>query len=161
MDETRDVADKILGLLKESGVEFEHYVHKPTPTSQDAADVRGLDIASGVKALILEGKTTGKHYLFCLPGNKKLDFQKIRGLVGEKVQFADPNEIKEKYKLKIGGVPPFGEIIGIQTYFDNSISMMGKVAFNCGLTTESIIMKRRDFELLSDGDIREFTYSDR
>lgn len=41
-------------------------------------------------------------------------------------------------------MPPFGNLIGIPNYFDKSISNFETSAFNCGLNTESIIMKRQD-----------------
>lgn len=39
-----------------------------------------------------------------------------------------------------GGVPPFGNLLGLPNYFDKSINNFENSAFNCGLNTESIIM---------------------
>ena len=46
--------------------------------------------------------------------------------------------------LTVGGVPPFGQLLNIETFFDERVPVYERAAFNCGLLTESIIMKSKD-----------------
>jgi nondiscriminating aspartyl-tRNA synthetase len=71
-------------------------------------------------------------------------------LSAEKCEFEDPSVILERFGLQIGGVPPFGPLLGLDTYYDTEIADKSAVAFNCGLATESILMKGKDLIELVD-----------
>lgn len=139
-----NIRNEIIRLLKNSDLEYRHSVHEPTPTSEDSARVRGTTMMEGIKSIILRGKNSKKNYQFNIPSNLKLDMKAITEAVGEKCEFEDPEVIKERYGLIIGGVPPFGPLLNLDTYFDDRILKNERAAFNCGLQTESIVMKSRD-----------------
>ncbi len=139
-----NIRNEIIRLLRHHDMEFKHITHEATPTSEDSARVRGTLLEEGVKSLILRGKSTKKNYQFNLPSHLKLDMKVIEKLVGEKCEFEDPAVILERFGLGIGGVPPFGELLNLETFYDEKIQSLSRVAFNCGLLTESIIMKGED-----------------
>ncbi len=139
-----NIRGEIIHLLKDHDMEFQHLVHEPTPTSEDSARVRGTHLEEGVKSLILKGKNSKKNYQFNIPSHLKIDMKAVAALVGEKCEFEDPDVIKERFGLIIGGVPPFGSLLNVETFFDQKIAELEKVAFNCGLPTESIVMKAQD-----------------
>ncbi len=141
---TENIRNEIVRLLNENNIPFQHMRHEPTPTSEDSARARGTRPEEGIKSLILRGKTTKKNYHFNLPSHLKVDMKAIADLVGEKCEFEDPEVIKERFGLIIGGVPPFGQLLNLDTFFDEKIAEEEKAAFNCGLTTESIIMQSKD-----------------
>jgi nondiscriminating aspartyl-tRNA synthetase len=60
--------------------------------------------------------------------------------VGEKCEFENVEVIKERFGLEVGGVPPVGPLLNLETFFDDRIRGMETVVFNCGLRTESIIL---------------------
>ena len=64
--------------------------------------------------------------------------------LGEKCSFENIEVILERYGLEIGGIPPFGNLLNLETIYDPLIERSGRSAFNCGLLTESIIMKSSD-----------------
>lgn len=138
------IRNEIIRLLNHHELEFKHMTHEETPTSEDSARVRGTLLEEGIKSIILKGKTSKKNYQFNLPSHLKLDMKVVGELVGEKCEFEDPAVILERYGLGIGGVPPFGQLMNLETFFDERIKTLQKVAFNCGLLTESIIMKGGD-----------------
>ena len=125
-------------------MEFKHLTHEPTPTSEDSARVRGTSAEEGIKALILRGKQTKKNYQFNLPAHLKLDMKAVEALVGEKCEFEDPAVILERFGLAVGGIPPFGELLNLETFYEEKIKTLKQAAFNCGLQTESIIMQAGD-----------------
>ncbi|MEN9654825.1 MAG: aspartyl-tRNA synthetase, partial [Chlamydiota bacterium] len=102
------------------------------------------------KALILRGKQTKTNYQFNIPADLKLDVKAASELVGEKCEFEAPEVILERFGLHIGGIPPFGNLLNITTFFDESIRSLPRTAFNCGLSTESIIMGGHDLIRLVD-----------
>ena len=110
----------------------------------------------GVKSLILKGKTSKKNYQFNIPSHLKLDMKAVADQVGEKCEFENAEIIKERFGLIVGGVPPFGQLLNLETFFDEAISLNGVAAFNCGLQTESIIMKSADLIKLVEPKFGKF-----
>lgn len=139
-----NIRNEIMRLLKHHNMEFQHVTHEATPTSEDSARVRNTTLDEGVKSLILRGKTSKKNYQINIPSHLKLDMKAVAEAVGEKCDFENPEVIKERFGLTIGGVPPFGTLLNIETLFDDQVAKNDRSAFNCGLTTESIIMQSKD-----------------
>ncbi len=149
------IQKSIKQLFVEAGLEFQVLKHEATPTSEDAARVRGLSAETGVKALILKNKKTGENVLINIPAHKKLNIKKFLSIYeitnpGAKVEFEKPEVIKEKYGLIVGGVPPFGEVFGIKTYADSEVFLPKVVAFNNAEQTESLITSGSALEQVLD-----------
>ncbi len=83
----------------------------------------------------------------------------VAEIVGEKCEFEDPAISLVRYGLQIGGVPPFGNLLNLDNYYDEGILREERAAFNCGLTTESIIMKSKDLFALVDPKVGRFSKS--
>lgn len=139
-----NLRNEILRLLKEHELPFDHMQHAPTPTSEDSSRVRGTLPQEGIKALILRGKQSKKNYQFNIPSHLKLDMKAVAEATGERCEFETPEVIKDRFGLYIGGIPPFGGLLNLDTYFDEGILVNSRAAFNCGLPTESIIMQTND-----------------
>lgn len=151
------IRDEIIRLVKQRQCAFQHLVHEETPTSADSARIRGTLLEEGIKSLILKGKTTKKNYQFNLPSHLKLDMKSVQELTGEKSEFEDQAVIFERFGLIIGGVPPFGNLMNLETYFDEKIKALKQVAFNCGLRTESVIMDGADLIALVQPKFASFS----
>lgn len=139
-----NLRNEIIRLLKEQTVSFEHLTHAPTPSGSDQSGVKELDLTPGIKALILRGKSSKNNYQFNLLSHQKLDMKAVAELVGERCEFEEPQVIEERFGLKVGGVAPFGQLLNLQVFFDEEIAKVEKVAFNCGFSTESIILSSKD-----------------
>ena len=152
-----NIRNEIIHQLHDKKIEFDHRIHEPTPTSEDSARVRQIKMEEGIKALILKGKNTKKNYQFNIPAHLKVDMKAVADMVGEKCEFEDPAVIQERYGLQIGGVPPFGNLLNLDNYYDEQIVHEERAAFNCGLTTESIIMKSKDLLALVEPKMGKFS----
>jgi nondiscriminating aspartyl-tRNA synthetase len=142
--------------LKDAEVQYTHQEHAPTPTSADSAKMRGTKPEEGIKAIILVGKKTKQNYQFNIPSQMRLDMKKVAELLDEKCEFEDPEVIKKRFGIVVGGVPPFGNLLGLTTYFDERIQNEPRAAFNCGMQTESIIMQSKDLIALVEPKIADF-----
>ncbi|MBI3508677.1 MAG: aspartate--tRNA(Asn) ligase [Chlamydiia bacterium] len=152
-----NIRNEIIRLCREKEFEIRHLVHEATPTSEDSARVRNLPMELGVKSLILRGKSSKKNYQFNIPGHRKLDVKAAAELVGEKCEFESPEIILERFGLIVGGVPPFGNLLNLDNYFDLEIQQNEMAAFNCGLPTESIEMRSKDLLAITDPKFAKFT----
>lgn len=153
---SENIRNEIIRLIKHHDMTFEHLVHEPTPTSEDSSKVRGTTPQQGVKALILRGKSSKKNYQVNISSHLKLDMKAVAELIGEKCEFESPEIIKERFGIIIGGVPPFGPLLNVDTFFDEKILKSETSAFNCGLQTESIIMRTEDLVKLVQPKIGNF-----
>ncbi len=152
-----NIRNEIMRLLKHQDIEFTHLTHIATPTSEDSAKERNTLLEEGVKSIILRGKNSKKNYQVNISSHLKLDMKAVATLVGERCEFEDPDVIKERFGLIVGGVPPFGTLLNLDTYFDNQIKEHAKAAFNCGMQTESIIMSSADLIKVVDPKFGDFT----
>lgn len=153
---SENIRNEIVRLIKNHNMEFQHLTHEPTPTSEDSARVRKTKLEEGIKALILRGKNSKKNYQLNIPSHLKLDMKAVAELVGEKCEFEDAEIIKERFGIIVGGVPPFGQLLNIDTYYDERVSNTSTAAFNCGMQTESIVMKTEDLIKLVQPKIGRF-----
>lgn len=151
-----NVRNEIIRQLKDIGAEYKHLEHVPTPTSEDSARVRATKLEEGVKSIIVVGKQTKKNYQFNVPSNMKVDMKLIAQLVGERCEFEEPENIKARFGIVVGGVPPFGNLFNLETYFDERLQKNEVAAFNCGMQTESIVMKAQDLISLVKPKIANF-----
>ena len=154
-----NIRNEIIRRCRDKGISFKHTSHEPTPTSQDSARVRGTLIEEGIKSLILRGKSSKKNYQFNIPSHLKLDIKAASEIVGEKCEFEEPATIQERFGLIVGGVPPFGNLLNIDNYFDDQVTNQKQAAFNCGLPTESIVMESKDLIALTEPKFGKFAKS--
>jgi len=138
---------KILDLLNRHRASYRTLSHAPTRTSQESADVRGVPLSSGSKAMLLRGKKNslpgGKTFcLAVLSASSKADLKKLKQILKVKeISMATEQEVKTITGCIPGAVPPFGSLFeGVVTVADNSLNRQGSsINFNAGLRTESIL----------------------
>lgn len=137
------VFDKIKKLLDARKIAYQTFHHEPTRTSQDAARIRGVDLHSGAKALVLRGSKSQRHWLFVIPADLRLASKKVKALVGENTSFAtDPAAVTGCVP---GSVPPLGSVVGLKTYCDARLQENEEINFNAGSLTDSIRMRYADY----------------
>ena len=147
------IKEQIIARLNKAGIKFEQSEHEPVVTSEDAAGVRpNMSLKQGVKALIMKD-TGGSNIMVCVPGDEKVDFKVLKELTGKRYEFENPEVLKSKFGLEVGSVPPFGNLLGLKTYFSKKILESETVAFNCGATTETIVMQSADLVKLVEPEI--------
>ena len=153
---SENLRNEIIRLLRHHQMVFQHLAHEPTPSSEDSARARGTTMEEGVKSIILKGKNSKKNYQINIPSHLKLDMKAIAEAVGEKCEFEEAAVIQDRFGIAVGGIPPFGQLLNLDTFFDVSISTNEHAAFNCGLLTESIIMKPKDLIQLVQPKLGKF-----
>lgn len=102
-----------------------------------------MPLHAGAKALVIRGSKTKQHFLFVMPADLRLDGKKAKAILGENISFA--NEPEAVTGCVKGSVPPFGSVIGLQTYADHRLAENDVIHFNAGSLTDSINMKYTDY----------------
>jgi Ala-tRNA(Pro) deacylase len=140
------VTDAIREILNSHNISYRELHHEPTFTSAESARVRGEELRIGAKAILL--KTDDTFGLFVIPADGKLDSAAIKRHLGlKKLRFATAEELFEITGLVPGSVPPFGSpVLPVQLYADPAVGAgTGRIAFNAGSLTVSIIMDAGDW----------------
>ena len=150
------VHEKLVSLLRAEGADFRLTHHDAVTTSADAAAVRGAELRSGAKAMLVKGKTG--FVLAVLAADRKVDWKLLAPLVGGKgARFANDEELCEATGLTKGAVPPFGGLFGLRTIYDRSLLEVEIVNFNAGTHTDSIAMSRADLVRVGGGELATFS----
>ena len=149
------VFEQILALLEKSHVPYRLTEHEPVRTSEDAARIRGVALQTGAKAMIVRNKDA--YYLLVLPADKHIDWKRMRAILHvSDLRLATEEEAEQVAHVKMGSVPPFGNLLGLLTYFDEGLFENDVVHFNPGSTTHSMAMKSADVRALVSPVVASF-----
>ena len=112
--------DTIITQLSEAQIEFAVLEHEPVRTSEEAAAVRGVSLASGAKAIVM---STGVGFVIgIMSASRKLNSNPFKKLVGSKsTKFATEEEVWSLTRCLPGAVPPFGRMFNLPIYVDQSL----------------------------------------
>jgi len=81
-----------------------------TRTSAEAAAAVGCDVAQIAKSLLFRARDSGRAVMIIASGANRVDEKKVAALLGEKIERATPDFVREKSGYAIGGVPPVGHL---------------------------------------------------
>ena len=151
----KEEAGKILSIFKENNVAYQLYEHEPVYTSQEAAKVRGVELKTGCKSMVLKTKD-GKFVLANVAADKKINLKKLERILGCKLSFATKEEVLQTTNCESGSVPPFGKLFGLPTFLDESVLENDFVNFNIGMLTRSVKISKQDLLRIMDPTISKF-----
>jgi Ala-tRNA(Pro) deacylase len=142
-----DVFERLQERLRAGGVPFTVLRHEPVYTSEQAAAVRGVPLASGAKALVLKA---GEAFVMAVvPADRKLDSKKARAALGTKsIRFAGREEVEQLTGLQPGSIPPFGSLFNLPTWCDPALGENASINFNAGDHAISVQMAYADYVAL-------------
>jgi len=150
---------EILNFLKEKGVTYELREHAPVYTAPQMAEYLGTSEQRIAKSMVVK-KSDGGYVLVVLPGRLKIDFGRLAKLVGvEKVTLAPVPEAENLVKCSVGSVHPFGNLVGLSTYFDQHMLSLDFVYFNPGVHTKSVKINTDDLVRLIKPTVIDFVRS--
>ena len=148
------ITETIKKQLIESDSWFETFEHEPVKTSEEAAKARpGYSLHQGAKAMVVrikKSKSDKEFVMLVLPANLRFDNKKVKDYFHAKdVRFATEQEVNEITDgVKIGAVPPFGNLFNMKVVVDPKLLKNEKIIFNAGDRSFSIAMKSKDYNKL-------------
>ena len=144
-------------LLDHSGIAYKVSEHTPVYTSEEAANVRGVELETGVKALVFKTEQ-GRFVLGLIAADRKMNVKKLAKIAGiRKLELASPQDVLKATGCEVGSVHPFGNLFGLTTYMDVSVLENNSVNFNAGLHTVSVYMKAKDLVKAIKPVVSEFS----
>lgn len=149
------LTERLLAYLSENHVDHTVMHHEPVRTSEEAARVRGTPLESGAKALVY--RADGRPVLLVLPADRRIDSRAFKTVFGVKnLQMVSPEELHDLTGLEVGAVPPFGNLMGLDTYVDERLLGLQLISFNAGSRTTSVVMPPGEYLRLAQPTVGRY-----
>lgn len=166
------IPKKVIKFLDKTGIKYESVEHRIVYTAFDKAQTLRVPQKIIGKTLAIKFDPTkksaascraGKNYaLVLVPANKNLDKVKLKKVTdAKKINFVTENWVKKNLKgVKIGAVPPFGNLWKLPTFIDRSLMKQPKIIVSGGDWKWSVKINPSVFKKISpDLIIGSFTKS--
>jgi prolyl-tRNA editing enzyme YbaK/EbsC (Cys-tRNA(Pro) deacylase) len=119
---------RVAQLLREAGIDGEPVeFEQPTRTSAEAAAAIGCTVAEIAKSIVFRGAGSGEAVIVVASGANRVSEAKVAALVGEKLQRADADFVRDATGYAIGGVAPLGYAKPVKLLLDEDLRRFGKV----------------------------------
>jgi prolyl-tRNA editing enzyme YbaK/EbsC (Cys-tRNA(Pro) deacylase) len=90
-------------------------------TAQQAADALGIEVGQIAKSLIFRAAGSGRAVLVIAAGDRRVSEARIAALLGEAIERASPEFVREHSGFAIGGVAPVAHATPMTTFIDASL----------------------------------------
>jgi prolyl-tRNA editing enzyme YbaK/EbsC (Cys-tRNA(Pro) deacylase) len=96
-------------------------------TSQQAADALGIEVGQIAKSLVFRAGDSSRPVLVIAAGDRRVDEKRVAEALGEPIERATPEFVREHTSFAIGGVAPLGHPQPLATFFDASLRRFDSV----------------------------------
>lgn len=115
-------ASRVQQALQAKGVELVvRELPGSTRTAKDAADSVGCTVERIAKSLIFRCVESGSPLLVVASGANRVDLNRVAEIVGEPLEMAKPDFVREVTGYAIGGVPPLAHATPLRTLVDQDL----------------------------------------
>lgn len=90
-------------------------------TSAQAAEALGVEVGQIAKSLVFRATQTGRPVLVIAAGDRRVDEARVAAKLGEPIERATPEFVREHAGFAIGGVAPVGHASAMVTFVDASL----------------------------------------
>ena len=147
---------KLMDYLDQNNVKYVIINHSSAYTASEiaaSAHVKGQELAKTVMV-----KIDGEMNQIVLPAKYKVNFDLLKKHTGSKeIELAGEDEFTELFPdCLTGAMPPFGNIYGMNTYLDKTLTFDEEIAFNAGNHSQLIRLNFKDYLKLVKPDISNF-----
>jgi len=115
-------AAQVQQALRDAGYAYEVFeLAVPVRTAVDAARAVGCAPAQIAKSLVFRGADSGNPILVVASGAHRVDEARIAALLGEPLERATPEFVREVTGYAIGGIPPLGHARPMTALVDEAL----------------------------------------
>ena len=90
-------------------------------TSQQAADALGVEVGRIAKSLVFRASRSSRAVLVIAAGDRRVDETRVAAALGEPIERATPEFVRQHTGFAIGGVAPVGHPAPLSTFVDASL----------------------------------------
>jgi prolyl-tRNA editing enzyme YbaK/EbsC (Cys-tRNA(Pro) deacylase) len=124
-----------------------------TRTAVDAANAIGCQVAQIVKSLVFKRKESGNAVFIAVSGVNRVDEKVIKNTLGEPVEKADADFVREQTGFPIGGVPPLGHEHAMEFIIDQDLMQYDTLWAAAGTPNAVFQLTPEDLVKITSGKI--------
>ena len=126
---------------------------RSTRTAAEAAQAVGCQVGQIAKSLVFRGQTTGSPVLAIACGANRVSEARLADLLGEPVERASPEFVRETTGFAIGGVPPLGHAAALPIYIDEDLLQFDVIWAAAGTPHAVFPLPPGDLPALTGGQV--------
>jgi prolyl-tRNA editing enzyme YbaK/EbsC (Cys-tRNA(Pro) deacylase) len=115
-------------------------------TAVMAADALGVEVGRIVKSLIFKGAESGKPYMLLVSGANRVHEKRVGRQLGEALERADADFVKDVTGFSIGGVSPYGHPAPLTMIIDEAFFAFATIWAAAGNPRSVFEITPRDLE---------------
>jgi prolyl-tRNA editing enzyme YbaK/EbsC (Cys-tRNA(Pro) deacylase) len=148
-------AKKIQEALSVMGVAFD-IVELPdsTRTAVDAAKAIGCSVAQIAKSIVFRTAIGKKPLLVIAGGDHRINEKNLAEIIGEAVEKADADFVREKTGFSIGGVPPIGHAVPMPVIMDETLLNFPEIWAAAGNPHAIFKITGADLKKISNAEVK-------
>ena len=124
-----------------------------TRTAKEAAQAVGCRVEQIVKSLVFKGKHSGKPVLVVASGPNRVNEKRLSELVGEPIEKADADFVRQRTGFVVGGVPPVGHSERLETFIDEDLLQCEEIWAAAGTPHAVFQLTPADLKAMTDGQV--------
>jgi prolyl-tRNA editing enzyme YbaK/EbsC (Cys-tRNA(Pro) deacylase) len=145
---------KVQQTLKSLGFSDEIVVFPDsTRTAIEAAQAVGCSVGQIVKSLVFCGALSHKPVLALVSGANRVNEKRLGLLVGEEIEKADADFVRQHTGFAVGGVPPVGHVERLATFIDRDLLQYDEIWAAAGSPHTVFRLTPGDLQSMTGGEV--------
>jgi Ala-tRNA(Pro) deacylase len=150
------VVRKLQEYLDQHNIKYQVLTHSLAYTAQEVAAAQHIP-GKQVAKVVMVKKDSGAPVMLVLPASHKVDFSRLRQVLGERVELEQEREFRGLFPgCEVGAEPPFGNLFNLDTFVDASLAEDEEIIFNGGSHWQTIRMRYDDYIRLVHPRVAKF-----
>ena len=151
-------AERVRKALQDRGLEARVVRFDATTRSAaDAAAAIGCSVAQIAKTLVFRARPSSRPILVVASGSNRVSERAVAALLGESIEKADAEFVREQTGFAIGGVPPVGHHRPIVTLIDRDLLSLAEIWAAAGTPNTVFRLTPADLVSLTGGQVVSVT----
>lgn len=151
---SEDTYSKLIALLDERSATYRVIEHEPEGVTETVSRLGGQDPRQAAKCIVVMvkvGKKVTRYVAAVIPGDKRVDFDKVKALFnGTYAAFASREVAEELARTEVGTIPPFSFDERLELLVDPELLQHSEVFFNAARLDRTIVLSTRDYESIAE-----------
>jgi Ala-tRNA(Pro) deacylase len=144
-----DAYAQLVALLSQSDVDYRVIDHPPEGRTELVSAMRGHGADDAAKCMVMMvkvGKKVTRYVLGVVPGDRRLDLQAVKTLLGGTyVSMASPQKVEELAGSVVGTVLPFSFHPDLDLIVDPSLLTREHIYFNAARLDRSFMLRTQEY----------------
>ena len=124
-----------------------------TRTSPEAAQAVGCQVGQIAKSLIFRARQSDRPILVIASGANRVNEKKLAALLGEPIERADADWVRERTGFAVGGIPPVGHSEPLTTFVDQDLMQYAEIWAAAGTPHAVFCLTPTDLARMTGGSV--------